>query len=125
MPKLKKLLILDPSPVFRRTLKNAVQAGFPDVEILGAHTTDRAEDILKREQPDVVLLDIAVPPDNGLEFIVVIRRTVPQARIIVLTDYDSPEYQQTSLQKGADYFLSKEYSGGSYTLGVISDAIGT
>jgi DNA-binding NarL/FixJ family response regulator len=119
----KKVLIVDPSPIFRRTLKDVIQTSETLVNVAEAGTIGQAEDILKDEAPDVVFLDIALPRGNGVQFIASIRAMVPDSRIVVLTSHDSTEYREASLQKGADIFLSKERSGGLRLIDVIHATI--
>lgn len=119
----KKVLILDPSPIFRRTLKEVIQTSETHVDIREAENTDQAENILKNDPPDVVFFDIALPRDNGIEFIESIKGMVPESRIVVLTSHDSAEHEAASIQKGANYFLSKERSGGLRLIDVIHAAI--
>jgi DNA-binding NarL/FixJ family response regulator len=119
----KKVLILDPSPIFRRTLKEVIQTSEAHVDIREAENTDQAENILKNNPPDVVFFDIALPRDNGIEFIASIKGMAPESRVVVLTSHDSAEHEAASIQKGADYFLSKERSGGLRLIDVIHTTI--
>jgi DNA-binding NarL/FixJ family response regulator len=115
----KKVMILDPSPIFRRTLKKVIQKSAAQVEISAAKDYDQAREILEQQPPDVVFFDIALPADNGINRIAAIKRLVPHSRVVVLTGHDSPEYESASLRNGADYFLSKERSSGMRLIEVI------
>lgn len=106
-----KIMILDPSPIFRRTLKSVIETSETFVEVIEAEDTDAARHILKSKVPDVVFLDIALPGENGIRFIAHVKKAVPEARVVVLTSHDSEEHEAASLEKGADVFLSKERSG--------------
>lgn len=119
----KKVLILDPSPIFRQTLKEVIRTSASGIDISEADTADKATDILKKDSPDIVFLDIALPRKNGIEFIASIKGMVPQSRIVILTSHDSAEHKAASIERGADYFLSKEKSGGLRLIDVIHAAI--
>jgi len=119
----KKVMILDPSPIFRRTLSKVIQKSVGQVEINAAENFDQARKILKKEPPDVVFFDIALPTDNGIEQIAAIKRLVPRSQVVVLTSHDSAEYESASLQNGADYFLSKERSSGLNLIEVIQTTV--
>lgn len=123
MSKRHKILILDPSPIFRSTLKEVIRARQFQVEVAEAGDTEKARDILNNQPTDVVFLDIAFPGNNGISFIADIKRMVPQVCVVVLSSHDSAEYKEASIQKGADYFLSKDRSGGLRLLDVIDEAI--
>lgn len=118
-----KVLILDPSPIFRRTLKEVIQTSEPLVDVREAENADQAENILKNDPPDVVFFDIALPRGNGIEFIASIKGMLPESRVVVLTSHDSAEHEAASIEQGADYFLSKERSGGLRLIDVIRTTI--
>jgi DNA-binding NarL/FixJ family response regulator len=120
----KKILIADPSSVFRRTLKDVVKASQPGIDFLEAGSTERAVHLLKDDPPDVVFVDIALSTKNGPQLIATMRDMVPDSRIVVLTSHDSVEHEMASMEKGADWFLSKERSGGMRLIDVINTAIG-
>jgi len=119
-----KILIIDPSPIFRNTLKEVIRTTQSHVEIDEVGDTEQAEQIISQRPADVVFLDIALPGNNGIPFIGRIKRLVPRACVVVLSSHDSAEYKEASIQKGADYFLSKDRSGGLRLLDVIDEAIG-
>ena len=119
----KKVLILDPSPIFRRTLKEVIRTSETRVDIREADNADQAENILKNDPPDVVFFDIALPRSNGIEFIASIKGMLPESCVVVLTTHDSAEHEAASINQGADYFLSKEHSGGLHLIEVIRTTI--
>ena len=104
----KKVLIVDPSSYFRRTLVDVIQMDGAPVEVDEAETAAQALDIINQRQQDVCFLDLSLPRSDGLALIAAIRRRMPAAHIVVLTSHDSVEYQKASIDNGADYFLSKE-----------------
>lgn len=115
----KKVLILDQSLIFRQTLKEVIQTSEPGVEIKEADSAAQARAILKTDPVDVVFFDIALPRENGLAFIASLKAMLPDSRIVVLTCHDSAEHEAASIENGADYFLSKERSGGLRLIDVI------
>jgi DNA-binding NarL/FixJ family response regulator len=48
---------------------------------------------------------------------------LPESRVVVLTSHDSAEHEAASIKQGADYFLSKEHSGGLRLIDVIRTTI--
>ena len=76
----------------------------------------------KKLQPDVVLLDIAMPRMDGLEALPLIREAVPGVRVIVLSGFSRETLEQDALAAGADRYLLK----GTHTrelLEAISDVL--
>lgn len=61
----------------------------------------------QRLQPDIVLLDLAMPDVSGLTLLPKLRRTLPDAIIIALTLMDPDSARQATLAAGADAFVSK------------------
>lgn len=109
--------------MFSDTLKTVIETSQSHVAVTAVTQADQAESVLRRGAVDAVFLDIALPDGNGIVFIGTIKRLAPDACIVVLSSYDSMEYKHASLGEGADYFLSKERSGGLRLLHVIDRSV--
>lgn len=83
-----------------------------DMEIVG-EASDGIEAIegVKRHRPDVILMDISMPRLGGLEATAEIKKTNPEARILVLTQYEDPVYIRRFLKAGASGYLLKKAVG--------------
>jgi len=89
-----------------------VRAGFrmivesqPDMQVAGeAADGQAAVDLIRREKPDVVLMDIRMPHMDGLE---ATRQVVGMTRVVILTTYELDEYVFDALSAGASGFLLK------------------
>jgi DNA-binding NarL/FixJ family response regulator len=89
-----------------------VRAGFrmivesqPDMQVAGeAADGQEAIDLVKREKPDVVLMDIRMPRLDGLE---ATRQVASTTRVVILTTYELDEYVFDALAAGASGFLLK------------------
>jgi len=119
----KRALIIDPSSIFRHTLKEVIQTSEPHVDVTESPNADRALGVLRNQSPDVVFLDIALPRCNGIEFIKRIKSMAPDTRIVVLTSHDSTEHKEASLKQGADIFLSKERAVGLHLIDAIHSTL--
>ncbi len=102
-----RLLIADDHEPFRRGLR-ALLRGEGDIAILG-EAADGPAAVARTEalQPDVVLMDLAMPGLHGLEATRRILRTSPHIRILVLTMADDAESVFAALQAGARGYLVK------------------
>jgi DNA-binding NarL/FixJ family response regulator len=101
------ILIADDHAVVRRGLRALLETQ-PGWTICG-EASDGIEAVQKagKHQPDVVILDIAMPELNGRLATVRIREVAPQARVLVLTLHSSEELIQSCLRAGAQGYVLK------------------
>ena len=101
-----KVLIADDHPAFREGLAQLLNRE-EDIEVVAeASDGQKAVELAKNLQPDVALIDIAMPGISGIEVTKQIKSIYPQTAIIILTAYDYQSYILTCLQiKAAGYLL--------------------
>ena len=81
----------------------------PDMEVIASATSgEQAVELYARHLPDITLMDLQLPTMSGLEAIREIRRTHPDARIVVLTMYQGDEDIYRALEAGAAAYLLKD-----------------
>jgi DNA-binding NarL/FixJ family response regulator len=102
-----RILVADDHEIVRRGLV-ALLASQPGWEICGEasdgrQTVERAQQL----KPDVVVLDIGMPGLNGLETTRLLKKTLPQVKVLVLTLHDSDQVIREVLDAGAVGFLLK------------------
>jgi DNA-binding NarL/FixJ family response regulator len=102
-----RLLVADDHPLFRRGLRDALEAT-PGFEVL-AEATDGAEAVQLATElsPDVVLMDLQMPELNGVEATRQILRARPDIHILVLTMFDSDSSVFAAVRAGAKGYLLK------------------
>ena len=106
-----RVLIVDDHTLVRDGIR-AVLAGASDITIVGeAADGSAAVAEAKAKQPDVVLLDIAMPGLGGLEAVPLLKRDAPNVRILVLTQYEQPEYVRRFLNLGVGGYVVKRAAG--------------
>jgi DNA-binding NarL/FixJ family response regulator len=89
----------------------ALLASDPEITVVGtAGDGDAALAVIRRERPDVVLMDIRMPGRDGVSATAAITAdpTLSGTRIIVLTTFDLDEYVHAALRSGASGFLLKD-----------------
>jgi DNA-binding NarL/FixJ family response regulator len=103
-----RVLIADDHGLMRAGVK-ALLTATEDIEVVGeAEDGDEAIREVRRLEPDIVLMDVAMPGLGGLEATLVIRKEKPDVKILVLTQYDDREYVSRFLRAGvAGYVLKK------------------
>ena len=66
-----------------------------------------AFEMLKSFKPDLIFMDVRLPGLSGLTLTEKIKRRHPEIAIVILTEYDLPEYRKAADFGGADEFLAK------------------
>jgi two-component system response regulator NreC len=106
-----RVLVCDDHTILRDGIRLLLDAQ-PDMEVVGEATDGReAVEKARTLKPDVILMDIAMPLLNGLEATKQIRRDDPNARILVLTMYESDEYVSRMLEAGVQGYVLKKVAG--------------
>ncbi len=110
MPEPIRVLIADDHERFRRGLKMVLEAE-DGIEVVAQAGTG-AEAVAKVEElaPDVVLMDVRMPVQNGIEATRTIREAFPSTRIIMLTVSDDEDDLFDAVKAGANGYLLKEVS---------------
>lgn len=102
-----KLLLCDDHPVVRSGLRSMLESQ-PDLEVIGeAGNGKEAIALARRYQPDVVLMDLRMPEVDGIRAIKGIKTDRPDAKILVLTTYETDADVLQAVEAGAVGFLLK------------------
>jgi DNA-binding NarL/FixJ family response regulator len=102
-----RVLIADDQEFIRRGVR-AVLSEEKDIHVC-AEAIDGRDALIKSLEliPDVVVMDIAMPRMDGIEATRLLRRALPEAKIVSLSQYDIPEIVKEVEQAGAAAFVSK------------------
>jgi DNA-binding NarL/FixJ family response regulator len=101
------VLSVDDHPLVREGIAAILEAE-PDMRLVAQATNGReAVQCFRQHQPDVTLMDLAMPHVDGIEAIARIRSEFPSARIIVLTSYAGDARMVGALKAGASGYLLK------------------
>lgn len=113
-----RILIADDHAIVRDGVR-ALLASAEDLEVVAEASGGReAIALAVQHAPDVVLMDIAMPDLGGLEATVEIRKRVPDARVIVLSQYDEAEYVRRFLKAGVSGYILKKAAGADLVAGI-------
>ncbi len=113
-----RVLIADDHAILREGVR-ALLAATEDIEVVGQAADGReAVEACGRLQPDVVLMDIAMPGLGGLEAALEIRKQGFRAKVLILSQYEDPEYVRRLLKAGVSGYVLKK-SAGSDLVGAI------
>lgn len=106
-----RVLIVDDHTIVRKGIEIMARID-PTIEIVG-EARDGLEAISQviSLQPDVVLMDLVLPRQDGIEAILVIKRSYPNTKIIALTTFEDPAKIDAAMEAGADGYLLKDADG--------------
>jgi CheY-like chemotaxis protein len=110
--KARRVAVVDDDPTMRLLLRLLLEReGF---EVLEGENGEQAVAVVRRERPELLVIDLTMPGLDGYEAIGAIRRELSLARlpVIVLTAENGPGIQQRVLELGADDYLVKPFDAG-------------
>ena len=115
-----RVLVVDDHTVVRDGIC-ALLAVVGDIEVVGeAANGSEALKMVKELEPNVVLMDVAMPIMGGLEATRRICKQFPKTKVLVLTQYDDKEYVFPVIEAGAAGFISKAAASSELALGIRS-----
>jgi len=103
-----KILIADDHAVFRRGLKETIGEAFPKVTFGEAQTALEAVEGVRQQNWDIVILDISMPGESGLDILNELKRLRPKLPILLLSMHPEEQYARRALKSGASGYLTKE-----------------
>jgi DNA-binding NarL/FixJ family response regulator len=103
-----RVLVVDDHPVVRSGLRTLLEAE-SDIEVVGEAGDVREAVFEAREsKPDVVLMDVVMPGESGIEGLPSVLKEVPDARVLILSMQDDPRYVKEAFAQGASGYVLKE-----------------
>lgn len=102
-----KILIADDQELIRQSLQIILGAE-PGLEV--TDSVENGKEVIRsirKEKPDVILMDIRMPEMDGVVCTQIIKENYPDIKIIVLTTFDDDEYVFNALKYGASGYLLK------------------
>jgi DNA-binding response OmpR family regulator len=78
-------------------------------EVKWVQSSEEAFEYLKKNKPTIILLDILLPKENGIDFLKKIKNTniIENTTIVVFSNYDNPETKKEALKFGVKAYLIK------------------
>jgi DNA-binding NarL/FixJ family response regulator len=103
-----KILIVDDHEIVRKGIRNLVEQSRPEWRICGeAVSGAEAVRLAKAAEPDVIILDVAMPEMSGIEAASRIARLHLDCRVLLFTMYESKRLTAAALQAGAQGYVLK------------------
>jgi len=102
-----KILVVDDEIPICHFIQKGLQLINPDYQILQADSGAGALDIIKKEMPDILIVDICMPNMDGITLIEQSRKIQGDLQYIVITGMASLDNAISALQKGVSHFIKK------------------
>jgi DNA-binding NarL/FixJ family response regulator len=103
-----KILVVEDQYLARLALHSVIDCRSDMKIVAETGTGAEALPLFRKHHPDITIMDIRLPGKNGLDAIRAIRAENPEARIIVLSNYDGAEDVHRALTAGAMSYLTKD-----------------
>lgn len=103
-----RILLVDDHPVVREGLRE-ILSSFHAITVAGEASSGQEAIVRSRElRPDVVVMDIAMPGMTGIEAAKILRRDLPECKVLALSMYDNRGYVREALRAGASGYVIKD-----------------
>jgi DNA-binding NarL/FixJ family response regulator len=103
-----RVAVVDDQRLFARGLSGLVEL-LPGVEVVGvAYNGEEAIALCRKEEPDVILIDISMPKMDGISATREIKALLPRAAVIILTGHEEDEHVFEGIKAGAQGYLLKD-----------------
>ena len=104
-----RILVVDDAPDVVESVRLGFTLQWREVEVLGASDGEQALDLVEKEAPDIVLLDIGLPGRDGFDVLRELR-TFSDVPVVMLTARDDAMDKVKGLELGADDYVTKPFN---------------
>jgi len=103
----KKIVVVEDHPIVRRGIIQLINIEKDICNVGEAETVDDAHYIIKKEKPDLILVDLSLKGGSGLELIKDLTKIYPELLIIVVSLHDENVYAERVMRAGAKGYIMK------------------
>lgn len=108
-----KVFLVEDEMVIRRGIKNSIDWEKEGYIFCGeASDGELAYPMIIKEKPDILITDIRMPFMDGLEFCKLVKKELPNIKILILSGYDEFDYAKEAIRLGVTEYLLKPISSG-------------
>lgn len=107
-----KVIVVDDHVIVREGLKALLELEEDIRVVYGAASAMECLDILNDHNPHIILMDLKMPGVGGIEATRLIKRSMPQIKVVLLTNYDDEAYVVEAIRAEADGYVLKDVKEG-------------
>ena len=103
-----RVMIADDHPLVREGLNKVLTKGTIDIAVVGeASNASELLNMLSKQRPDIVILDIAMPGRSGMDVLKDIKKLYPQLPVLMLSMHPEERFAVRALKAGASGYMTK------------------
>ncbi len=103
----KRVVIVDDHPLIRRGLERMIHTTDGFIVCGEAGTAPEAIAVMRKKKPDLAIVDVGLPGQDGIELTRILRKEFPDLAILILSMHEEPYYAMRALQAGACGYMVK------------------
>ena len=103
-----KFLVVDDEPDVVDQVKDLFE--LRNYTVITATSGEKALELVKKESPNIIILDIRMPGVTGMDVLKEVKKTYPKIRVIMLTGVEDDATKNMAIGLGASGYLTKPYS---------------
>ncbi len=103
----KRIVIVDDHPLIRRGLERMIHSGDGFIVCGEAGNAAEAMKVVGATKPDLVIVDVGLPDENGIDLTQRLLRKFPNLVILILSMHEEPDYALRALRAGARGYMVK------------------
>jgi DNA-binding NarL/FixJ family response regulator len=104
---LKTILIVEDHTAVRNSLRNWLESEFTHIQVKEAGSGEEALSIVRKDLPDIIIMDIGLPCMSGIETARQIKSFSLDTRVIMLTIHEDEVHRRDAEAAGADAYVPK------------------
>ncbi len=102
------MLIVEDQEIMRNSLREFLQAAFPEETIREAQNARQALELCRKHPFRLVLMDVQLPDGNGIDLTAKVKAMLPGTAVIVVSQHSAQPYVERALGAGAAAYITKD-----------------
>lgn len=101
------ILVVDDHDQVRCLLREWLETVFPQFGIVEANSGEEAVVVAQAKLPKLVIMDIGLPEMDGLRAAQLIKKSVPEVKVVILTMHEEEQYRKNAFELGVSAYVPK------------------